>query len=194
VVVIKQPSTFANRTFDPTTPPPDMPPLGPGEDAECDSNFVSNASVAGQSRREDATHATVTITHVSVTLQLDITIWVPADVTQHVIEHEDGHRQIAEYYYQSADKIAQQIAETYVGRQVEISGADLNAESSNVLQQMAKDITDEYNKELNPGPTQLLYDSITDHSRNDIVANDAVVSAIKNVEMSSIQPPAAPGN
>jgi hypothetical protein len=193
VTIVKQPVNFSNRTFDPVTPPADMPPLGSGEEAECASDFLSDASVAGESHKEDATHATVTVTHVSVTLHLNITIWVPGDVTQHVVEHEDGHRQIAEYYYGSADKIAQQIAANYIGKQVEITGADLNAESSKALQQMATDITNEYNKELDPSPAQLLYDSITDHSRNDVVAQDAVVSAINNAAIAPTQPAANPG-
>ena len=29
--IIKQPASFANRTFDPATPPTDMPPLTPGK-------------------------------------------------------------------------------------------------------------------------------------------------------------------
>jgi len=97
----KQPVAFANRTFDPAAPPADMPPLASGENAECESNFLSNASVGGESRQSDATHATVTITHIKVTLQLNITIWVPTTVTQHVIEHEEGHRQVSEFYYQT---------------------------------------------------------------------------------------------
>jgi hypothetical protein len=190
----KQPVTFASRTFDPAAPPADMPPLGPGESAECDSDFLSNASVGGQSRRTDPTHTTLTVTQIKVTLQLFITIWVPAGVSQHVIEHEEGHRQISEKYYQTADKLAERIAATYMGKQVEISGTDLTAESNKVLQQMAAEITDEYNKELNPGPTQLLYDAITDHGRNEVVVNDAVAHALKNITIESTQPAANPGN
>ena len=103
------------------------------------------------------------------------------DASQHVIEHEDGHRQISEYYYQTAGKTAERIAASYIGKQVIISGADLHAESSKALQQMGAEITDEYIKELNPEPAQLLYDSITDHSRNEVVAKEAVDHAIKNV-------------
>jgi hypothetical protein len=190
----KQPIVFASRTFDPAAPPADMPPLHSGESAQCDSDFLSNASVGGKSRRTDATHATLTITQIKVTLQLIITIWVPAGVTQHVIEHEDGHRQISEYYYQTADKLAERIAATYMGKQVETTGADLNAESNMVLQQMAAEITDEYNKELNPGPTQLLYDAITDHGRNEVVVKDAVAHALKNTLIESTQPSPNPGN
>ena len=171
-----------------------MPPLNYGEYAECESRFLSNASVGGETRQTDATHATVTVTRVKVTLQLDITIWLPAQVSQHVIEHEEGHRQISEYYYQTADKVAERIAATYMGKQIEIAGADLNVESSKALQQMATEITDEYNKELNPEPTQLLYDSITNHGVNDVVSKDAAAYAIRNIVIDSPQPPTSSGN
>ena len=179
-IIDKQPVVFASRTFDSAAPPADMPPLSSGESAECDSQFLSSASVRGESRPTDATHATVTITQIKVTLQLNINIWVPTGVTQHVIEHEDGHRQVSEFYYQTADKLAERISAPYMGKQVEIAGTDLGAESSKILQQMATEITAEYNKELNPGPAQLLYDSITDHGRNEVVVKDAVAHALKN--------------
>jgi hypothetical protein len=192
--IVKQAVNVANRTFDPTMPPAGMPSLTSGEDAECDSNFLSNASVSGESRQTDATHATLTITQVKVTLQLNITIWVPPGVTQRVVEHEDGHRQISEYYYQTADKLAERIAATYMGKQVELTGTDLNAESSKALQQMATDITDEYNKELSPGPTQQYYDRITDHSRTDISVSDAVAAAVRDVKIGSSYTTANPEN
>src|SRR5579863_8723117 len=65
--IIKQPVNFASRTFDPASPPPDMPPLNPGENAECDSNFLSNANIDGLTRQTDATHGTVIITGIKVT-------------------------------------------------------------------------------------------------------------------------------
>jgi hypothetical protein len=104
-----------------------------------------------------------------------------------VIEHEEGHRQISEYYYQTADRLVQQIAAKYLGKRVEITGTDLSAESTKLLQQMAAEVTAEYNKELNPGPAQLLYDDVTDHGRNDVVVQDAVAHAIKNVIIESPQ-------
>ena len=186
--ILKQPVNVASRTFDPASPPSDMPPLNPGENAECVSDFTADANVAGQTRRTDATHATVTISRIAVTLLLNITIWVPTGVTQRVIDHEDGHRQISEYYYQTADNLAERIAANYMGKQVEITGTDLNAESLKALRQTAIEISDEYEREVNTEPTQLLYDSITDHSRNDVVAQDAVHYAIKNISMELTQP------
>ena len=190
VTINKQPVDFVRRAFDPTNPPSDMPPLTQGENAACDSEFLSNATVAGETRQTDATHATVTVTHIKMNLQLNITIWVPNDVTQHVTEHEQGHRQISEYYYQTADKLAEQIATPYLGKQVDITGTNLQLESNKVLQRTAAAIAADYNRELNPGPTQLLYDSITDHSRNEVVVQDAVAHAIKNVSIESPQPTA----
>src|ERR1700722_11693159 len=185
VTVNKQPVNFARRTFDPANPPPDMPSLNRGENAACDSDFSSNATVAGQTRQTDGTHATLTVTHIKMDLQLNITIWVPNAVTPHVSEHEEGHRQIAEYYHQTADKLAEGIATTYLGRQVEMAATDPQAESSKFLQQTAAAITADYSRELNPGPGQSLYDSITDHSRNEVVVEDAVEHAIKNASVES---------
>ncbi len=190
----KQPATFTSRTFDPAAPPADLPPLTPGENAECESNFLSNASVAGETRQTDATHATVTVTQIKMTLQLNITIWVPVGVTQRVIEHEGGHRRISEYYYRTAGQIARRIAANYMGKQVDIAGADLNAESGRMLHQIATEITDSYGRELNPEPTQLLYDAITDHSRNDVVVQDAVAHAIKNAAVEASPPLTNPEN
>jgi hypothetical protein len=191
-IIDKQPVNFVSRTFDPANPPPDMPPLTGGENAECVSDFGSNAIVGGQTRRTDATHGAMTVTQVTVKLQLSITIWVPAGVTQHVIDHEDGHRQISEYYYQNANNLAERIAAAYLGKEVQLTGEDLNSESHKALQQLGADITEEYNRELNSESTQLLYDSITDHSRNEVVAQEAVDHALKNIPMET--PPAASPN
>ncbi len=192
MTINKVPVAFSSHTFDPVAPSPDMPQLAPGETAVCDSNYLSSASVRGESRKTGAVQASLTITQVKMTLQLNLNIWVPTGATQHVIEHEDGHRQISEYYYQNADTIAERIAATYIGRKFEVTGEDLDAASSKLLQQLAAEITTEYDRQLNPGPTQLLYDSITDHARNGVEAKDAVDHAIKNVAIEPPQPEAPP--
>lgn len=194
VRINKEPVAFASHTFDPAAPPVDMPPLPAGEIAECDSNFLAKASVRGQPRRTDSTHATITITQVIVTLQLQINIWLPTGATEIVAEHEEGHRQIAEYYYQTADKLVERIAATHVGKRVDVTGTDLDAESSKMLLQVATEITEEYTKEINSRPTQLLYDAITDHARNGVVAKDAVDHALKNAAIEATEPTPNPGN
>jgi len=179
-VIDKQPVFFAQRAFDPASPPADMPALGEGEEAECDSNFISDANVSGRMQKIDSSNATVTVTQVKVTLQLKITIWVPNGATEHVIEHEEGHRQISEHYYQSADQLAAEISAPYIGRQVAIGGSDLNAEFRNSLLQLSKEITAEYNNRLKPDRAQQRYDDLTDHSRNDRDSKEAAAQAIKD--------------
>ncbi len=194
VAIHKLPVAFASHTFDPSSPAAEVPSLAPGETAVCDSDFLSSATVRGDSRKTAATQAALTVTQVKMTLQLRLNIWVPTGANQHVIEHEDGHRQISEYYYQTADKLAERIATTYIGRKFDITGNDLDAASSKMLQQLASEITAEYDKQLNPGPTQLLYDSITDHARNAIDAKAAVDHAIKNVAIESPDPTTSTSN
>lgn len=186
--VIKDPARVVTRTFDPANPPADMPPLASTDEvAQCESDFTANANVGGQAQRTDSTHAVITVSQISIALQLNVTIWVPEGVSQRVMDHERGHRQISEYYYQTADKLAAQIAANYMGKQVMIDGADLDAAFHKTLQGIGGEITEEYDKELNPNPAQLLYDSITDHSRNDVAVQDAVDHAVKNVAVESGQ-------
>jgi hypothetical protein len=193
-IIEKQPVVFTQRTFDPQNPPQDMPPMSPGELAVCDSNFLSVANVTGNSRQNDATDALVTVSQVKVTLKLNITIWVPNDATQHILEHEQGHREISEFFYQTADKIAEQIAAKYLGRQVQVSGADLNSAIDKALQQMGAEITQEYDKELNPEPAQERYESITNHGGNDVDAKDAVSQVLSNLTVSPTAPATIPKN
>jgi hypothetical protein len=124
----------------------------------------------------------VTVTGLKVTLQLTINIWLPLGAAEHVIEHEQGHRQIAEHYYETADKVAAQIAAAYLGKQLSVSGGDLNFEINKLLQQMCAEITSEYSEKLNPDLAQNRYDDITDHSRNDVSAAEAVAEVLKDVQ------------
>jgi hypothetical protein len=166
VQVTKLPAAYLFHKFDPAAPPAGMPPLHPGEAAVCDADFIARSSVGGQSRRTDSTHAMLTVTKVMMTLQLQTNVWVPIDAVQTIVDHEEGHHAIAEYYYGTADKLAERIAAGYIGKRVEVTGDDLDAASSQKLLEIATEVTNEYRKEINSSPTQLLYDNITDHSRN----------------------------
>jgi hypothetical protein len=182
LAIDKQPVTFAMHTFDPSAPPADMPALAAWEQAECDSNFVSDANVKARTEILDATHAVAIVTGLKVTLQLTINIWVPQGAAEHVVDHEQGHRQIAEHYYETADKVAEHIAAAYLGKQVFVSGADLNLEINKSLQQMGAEITAEYSKKLNLDLAQNRYDDITDHSRNEVNATEAVAQVLRDVQ------------
>ena len=118
VQITKLPAQYMPHTFDPAAPPPNMPPLHSGEAAVCDSDFIARSSVRGQPRRSDSTHAMLTITNVMMTLQLQTNVWVPLQAPQTITDHEEGHREIAEYTYQTADQLAQRIAASYIGKRL----------------------------------------------------------------------------
>lgn len=185
LVINKEPPEVVQHSFDSAAPPADMPPLGEGEEAECDSNFVSNASVAGELKKLDSANATVTVTSVKVTLQLKINIWVPVGASQHVVDHEQGHRRISEHYYQDADTVARNIAQGYLGRIIAIAGDDLDSQFARTLRQLSANMTADYNDKLTPGPAQQRYDDLTDHSRNNVVASDAVAQALRDTQVSA---------
>ena len=193
VKVTKMPADVQHRTFDPRRPPREMPELKPPENAVCASDFLSNANVGAQGVQIDATHGKLTVNLIEVTLQLNITIWLPVNPPKTVVEHEEGHRQIAEYFYKNADAIAKRVAEPYLGKTLDISGQDLRKAASAAVDKIGGEITDAYNKEMQVELTEARFDAITDHSRKDIPVPDAVAQAIRETAPASFQPTAPAG-
>jgi hypothetical protein len=167
------------RRFNASALPSDMPPLHPGEAAVTDSNFGSTVRVSSQTRRTGSDSAVVKISAVKMALQLAITIWVPEDVTQKVLEHEEGHRQISEFFYQDADKLAARVASAYIGREFTVTGNDVDAEVQKLLEKISTDINAEYTSQLKADSAQQRFDDITDHSRNDVTVKEAVAEVLK---------------
>lgn len=190
VEIVKMPAQVGTRYFDPKRPPRERPPLTGPEEAVCAGDFLSDASVGAQAMQMDATHAKATINRIKVTLQLNITTWLPNNPQKWTVEHEEGHRQISEYYYQNAEVVARRVAEPYIGKTVDISGRDLRRALSAEVGKIAEEITNEYNRRMPVETTQARYDDITGHSRKEIPVSDAVAQALK--ETFPAQPGAAP--
>jgi hypothetical protein len=179
VEIVKMPAQIATRYFDPKSPPRDRPPLRGPEEAVCAGEFLSNSSVGAQAMQTDATHAKATVNNIKVTLQLNMTIWLPNNPQKWTVEHEEGHRQISEYYYRNAEVIARRIAEPYLGKTIDISGRDLRKALSEAVGKIAEEITNEYNRQMPVETTQDRYDTITEHSRKEIPVPEAVAQALK---------------
>ena len=179
VEVVKMPAQVGTRFFDPKRPPPDRPPLAGREEAVCAGDFLSNAGVSAQAQMTDATHAKATINKITVTLQLNITIWLPNNPHKWTVEHEEGHRQISEYYYQNAEVVARRVATPYIGKTFDLSGNDLRRALSTAIGKIAEEITNEYNRQMPVETTQARYDTITNHSEKDIPVPDAIAQALK---------------
>ncbi len=179
VEIVKMPAQIDTRYFDPNHPPRDRPPLTGAEEAVYAGDFLSNASVGGQVRQIDATHAKVTINRITVTLQLNITTWLPNNPQKWIVGHAEGHRQISEYYYRNAEVIARRIAEPYLGKSIDVSGPDLRNALSTAIDKIKEEITTEYKRQMPVKTTQDRYDTLTEHSRKEIPIPDAVAQALK---------------
>jgi hypothetical protein len=180
VEIVKMPAQIGTRYFDPKRPPRDRPPLTGPKEAVYAGDFLSDAAVGGQVMQTDATHAKARINRIKVTLQLNITTWLPNNPQQWIVEHEEGHRQILEYYYRNAEVIARRIAEPYLGKTIDLSGADLRNALSTAIDKIKEEITNEYKRQMPVETTQDRYDTITEHSRNNIPVPDAVAQALKD--------------
>jgi hypothetical protein len=179
VEIVKMPAQVGTRYFDPKRPPRDRPPLTGPEEAVCAGDFLSDASVGAQAMQTDATHAKATINRIKITLQLNITTWLPNNPQKWTVEHEEGHRQISEHYYRNAEMIARRIAEPYIGKTFEISGQDLRRALNAAVGKIAEEITNEYTRQMPVETTQDRFDTITEHSRKEIPVPDAVAQALK---------------
>lgn len=191
VEIVKMPAQIGTRYFDPKHPPRDRPPLTGPEEAMCVGDFLSDASVGGQVMQIDASHAKARINRITVTLQLNITTWLPNNPQQWIVEHEEGHRQILEYYYRNAEVIARRIAEPYFGKTIDLSGADLRNALSTAIDKISDEITSEYKRQMPVDTTQDRYDTITEHGRKEIPVPDAVAQALKETYLESAKPAVA---
>jgi hypothetical protein len=191
VEIVKMPAQIETRYFDPKHPPRDRPPLTGPEEAVCAWDFLSDASVAGQVMQTDTTHAKARINRIKVTLQLNITTWLPNNPQRWTVEHAEGHRQISEYYYRNAEVIARRVAEPYLGKTIDLSGADLRKALSAGIDKIEEEITIEYKRQMPVKTTQDRYDTITEHSRKEISLPDAVAQALKETYSEPVKSTAA---
>jgi hypothetical protein len=191
VEIVKMPPQISTRYFDPKHPPSDRPPLTGPEEAVYAGDFLSDASVGGQVLQTDGTRAKATINRIKVTLQLNITIWLPNNPQQRIVEHAEGHRQILEHYYRNAEVIARRVAEPYLGKTIDLGGADLRNALSAAIDKISEDITNEYKRQMAVETTQDRYDTITDHGRNNIPVPDAVAQALKDTDPEPARPAVA---
>src|SRR5205085_12121367 len=130
-----------------------------------------------EEKRGGKTINKIKIAGVNVNLSLKITIWVSDDKPKVIVEHEEGHRQISEYFYKDTDKVARSIAEKYVGQTYEAEGGDMEAASRKALDKVLTELSQKY-----MGQTQVIsvraneiFDEITNHGRNQKVTVEAAV-------------------
>ena len=193
VKIEKVPAVVVRKTFDRRNPPRDMPPLGRHADAVTHFRFgcSTNASYEVTSRRRDTSRrrgagaggctATARINDLDVTLELEITIWIPRGARQKLIDHEEGHRVIGERVYATAERAAREEAMKWVGRSV-TGRAENCAEAADAAVREANQKFCEAYLEATSGWSGRvgdLYDQITDHGRRATPEDEAIAEAFE---------------
>lgn len=174
VKVEKTTPVVERKIFDPNDPPKDMPPRKGEEAALCvyEMTCPTNISVEAVARvgPGDKTTVLFNVRGVTCTLGLKVTIWVPSNATEKLIAHEDGHREIAERWYEKADAVIRTAAGKIDGKRAvgqnrsideaqRIAGEQLKALNQQIADAFKSQVTDPADR------VQALYDEITEHGK-----------------------------
>lgn len=172
--VTRKPPVIVRKSFDPDNLPTPRPPVAAGESAVCISDSIWDLTFESRttSRLKTPTgcQASIEILSGHLTVALNITIWLPNNAPPWLKDHEDGHRQISEKVYASADQAAKNALQlclnhTFVGTGSTPALAEQDAKS-----QATRAASDDYNAHI-PAVWQRvndIYDNLTNHGANSI--------------------------
>jgi hypothetical protein len=189
VTLHRMAATVATHTYNRAHPPAQMPATQPDEAGVTVSEFSCVAEVRGQvidqadAINGTAASATVRMASIHITLKLKIDEWMDQLAPQKIWSHEDGHRDIALFFYRHADQTAEQVARAWVDKTLTATGADAASAAKKALTDAAQKITDGYMEEVRDQSelVQEAYDRITAHGTNDVDEYDAIQDALAEV-------------
>ncbi|HEY1629534.1 MAG TPA: hypothetical protein VGF52_06725 [Tepidisphaeraceae bacterium] len=188
VTITRSQAVIEHRVFDPNNPPADMPKLAGDEAALTESYFSANSSVGGsvvdQQKTDNGCRTSIKVDTVQMTLRLRVTVWLPTNAVPKIVNHEEGHRAIAEYFYRDADAAARRVAEELIGQTISGSGSDCDAAGQNATKQAAQILGARYMGAVDVpcGKAQELYDQITEHGTNAVKEEKAIKQAIQGID------------
>ena len=181
VKVNRAASEVEHKRFDRKNPPTDMPALEPGEAAVTRSVFgiASEAEIqsVSEENRAGKTVAKIKFTEIIINLSLKNTIWLPKDAAKTIVDHEEGHRQVTEYFYKDAEKIAREIAQKYIARTYEAEGSDVSAAGTAAMNKAINEMTQTYMEQTQSLSVRAnqIFDELTNHSRNQNISVERAV-------------------
>jgi hypothetical protein len=178
------------KQFDPRNPPPEMPPLSARADAVTQSRFGCAASVQytvvsrrpeGRGRRgvqRGGCTATARVDSMRVTLDLDVTIWVPTNARPKLVAHEEGHCVISDrVYHDAAAAAALAEAQKLIGRTVTARGDNCDAAADAAIKEANEQFCQAYLDATSGWSTRVgnRYDALTSHGkRSDPGVDEAI--------------------
>jgi len=179
VTVHKATPTVAQRTFDPKHPPKDIPVLVPGEAGITHYEYTTDIAVAGDSDTLGPGSVNLIVDTADINLSLPITVWLESKPTQQLIDHENGHVAISEYYYANIDVYARCAAQAIMGKTFNGTGKDKQSAEDDATHRAIQQIETEI---LNQTRVRAVacndrYDKITNHGQNPGSQADAAAQA-----------------
>jgi len=184
VHVVCKPPVVERRTFDPSNPPKEMPPLKGDEAAVTASDFAVSAELScrpvSETPAPGCVVAQVLVDSVNLTATLRITIWLPVDAPRALVEHEDGHRAISESFYADAERICREAAASVLGRTLRGTGATAAEARHNAIRTGAMNLSRQCVTAMQTPSAEVnsIFDRITDHGRRKIPVDEAVRRAM----------------
>lgn len=179
VVVHVTPAKIVRRSFDPARPPAEMPRLTPPEIGQCVYEFGCEMETRVVHRGVLARPVRARITGTTLTTQLTITLWTPLNGPPGVVEHEEGHREISEYYYRPAREIARRLGERLMGTWIDVPSRGEQALQASLRELQSRVIKAYLAETLTRcSYAQKRFDAITEHSRARVPVRDAITRAI----------------
>jgi hypothetical protein len=171
VKVTKRPAVIERKTFDPNNKPADLPPLTGDERAAAVSRFEIKAQLGftpgttKQDKESGRWTANIRTQQLEIILTLKVVIWLPDGAPEKYKTHEEGHRQILEDVYKTADKVAKRVGQTYIGRGGKGTGDSAQAAQQAALKGLMQAMADEYLAETEKRAERVnaLYDELTAH-------------------------------
>lgn len=174
------PPTVAYKTFPVGRPPMHAKGVDKGEAGLCQTEIACQVGLEGETPPISLGEAHATLRSVSFTVSAKITIWCQQGYTPAIMEHEETHRAISEYYYAKAHSVAQRLADNAIARELPLTGPKDKA-LDRALTQLQGKLLDEFMRQIYQRSeyAQDRFDAITDHGRNGVTNADAKTQSIR---------------
>ncbi|HEY9783815.1 MAG TPA: hypothetical protein V6D17_00345, partial [Candidatus Obscuribacterales bacterium] len=171
VIVQKKPPQIETRVFHKDDPTSEVP-LKTDRDATTnwDFHYVVDLSydIASSKKTGEDTCVVIKITRAHIKLELPMVIWIPENVDEKLLSHEDGHKQIAEDIYKNADAVAADQARAMLNATFTGKGKNEHEACADAVHAAATELNRQYRKEVLDYSKRAsdLYDDLTQHGKN----------------------------
>jgi hypothetical protein len=199
--IVKAHSTVSYKWYPPDSTPP--PEVLPGMKGNTRYNFPFGANYnfsENHSKLDKGCAVTLIVNSLEIRLGLALDITLPKGCSEHLRSHEEGHRHIYEYFYDTyAEPAARKAAEDVYGKPVKAEGRNCKEAKEAAIALLNDKLSGQYRK-LASDPAKNandFYDKLTNHGRfekvDSVTASEEAIKSFtenKGVEQASSETPA----